>query len=557
MKLSTGLNILGSRNIEKTLSKKILLANTSDKRFTPKDLKNSVGVAQDPLFADSHDINNNFNNDIRYRNLYAFSPLTDINYRNELLLFAEQKEIKKAIGIMANEIAIIDSETINKYPVFPKINHTLIDEDKQEVSEAIQEYLDKVFFPKLFRMYGMKDDGLIDIIKEFLATGKLCYEIVYDNPKRPRDITAILPIDPSSIQKIKHGDYIYYVQRPHNGNNKERILHENQIVLIEYNKFDYGYVSYIDGLKVSYNIMRSMKISKVMWFASKSQVRMHIKLAMGDIARPEAIQKLVEAKNTYKNKFNFEDDGSISFNNKPMTSGYREYFTAETSASGTPEIEEVTGTGPDLTEVDSLQYWDKLYWNDTEIPYDRIDPNSSDSWGFTDVASLRKVEINFGKLIGSFRKMLNPMFIKPITIQLTLKEAEIGVDLSLLDSIKMDWVAFNEYDKLAELEVLQKKVDLATAISQFGETVDVNGTERNQIPLTWIIKNYLDFTDEQLESMDAERRRENVRLGFAPDGTEKEEEEPTETDSDADADFVDENEGADAESISSFEDNEF
>ena len=512
MKLTSGINILGARNIEKNISKKILLANTTDK-IDKKAQKNATGSASDPVYF-TNGTTMLFNPDIRYRNTFAFSPLTNINYRNDLLLFSENNEIKKAVNIIAHETVIIDTE-VNKYPVFPKINFTQIPKDKQDIAKAIYEYLNQIFFPKLYQFYGLKEDGLIDLVKEFITTGKLCFELIYDNLKNPKDIIGVIPLDPSSIQKFKEGDYIYYVQKSLSDNNgRERILNENQVVLVEYNKYDFGYVSYVDRLRMSFNIMRSMQTSKILWFAAKSQVRMHIKLAMGDVGRFEAIQKLTESKNQYINHFTFSDDGIVKFNNQPNNSGYREFFTAETTASGTPEIEEVNTNGPDLTEVDSLQYWERLFWKDTDIPYDRIDPNSSDSWGFNDVASLRKIEVNFGKLINIHRKLINQIFIKPIIIQLTLKEIEIGIDLSLLDSIKMEWLAFNEYDKLAELEVMQKRIDVATSIAEFGEMEDVNGAMRKAIPLSWIIKNYLEYNEEQLTSMEAERAIERKMLGF-------------------------------------------
>lgn len=104
--------------------------------------------------------------------------------------------------------------------------------------------------------------------------------------------------------------------------------------------------------------------------------------------------------------------------------------------------------------------------------------------------------------------------LKPILIQLTLKEIEIGIDLSLLDSIKIEWVAFNEYDKLGELEVLGKKIEIATSLAQFGEMEDADGRTRKAIPLNWIVDNYLDFTEEQKASMEASRKRQDVTLGF-------------------------------------------
>lgn len=520
MKLTAGLNILSSKEVDKSLSKKIMLANTADKTIDGKVLKKATAHASDPIYFNNGNFNQPWNPDIRYRTDFAFSPLTSINYRNDLLIFSENFEIKKAVKIVSNETVLVDTDQ-NKYPVFPKLNTTLIEEDKLKTAEAIQDYLDKIYYPKMYQWYGFKDDGLLEKVKEFLITGKIAYEIIYDSLKNPKEIIGFLPIDPSTLQKFRANGQTWYLQRPMVAENgkQERILHENQVILCEWNKYDFGYISYVDQLRRAFNIMRSMQTSKILWFAAKSQVRMHIKLAMGDVTRPEAITKLTESKNQYINQFQFQDDGTVTFNNSPNSNGYREFFTAETAQSGSPEIEEINANGPDLTETDSLSYWAKLFWDLTEIPMDRIDANQSDSWGFTDVNSLRKTEINFAKFIGSIRKMLQPLFEKPIRIQLTLKEVEIGVDLSLLDSIKIEWVAFNNYEELAELEVLNKRVELASNLANYAIQTDVNGNQRNPIPISWITKTFLNFTQEQIDSMERERIKEYVALGFNPDGS--------------------------------------
>lgn len=519
MKLTTGINLLRSKNIEKTISKKIILANTSTRKIDKKVLSKAVGVSNDPEYVENNQFT--FNPDIRYRNYFAFSPLHNIEYRNALLMFAENKEIKKAVRILANEIVVMDSDMF-KYPVYPDLNLTKLDPDKQNVGKAIMDYLNEIFYPKLWQFYNFKKDGLINIIKEFLITGKIAYEIIYDNLKSPHDIIGIQPLDAGNLQKIKEGDNIYYIQRS-TFDSKERVLHENQVVLVEWNKYDYGYISYIDALRMSFNIMRSMQTSKILWFAAKSQVRMHIKMAYGDISREEAKQKLSESRNKYTNKFNFSEDGTVLFNNAPNNSGYREFFTAETAASGHPEIEEVNANGPDLTEVDSLQYWERLYWNDTEIPYDRIDPNSSDSWGFLDVEALKKTEIIFGKYIEAIRQMLEDIWMKPIIIQLTLKELEIGIDLNLLDSIQLKWVAYNQYEKMADLAVLEKRVGVASSIKDFGTMTNAAGNEIPMFPVSWLARNILDFDEDKMKLIEEERVREYERLGLEPDGKPKEE----------------------------------
>jgi hypothetical protein len=487
------------------------MANTSDKVNTHKLGK---GVPSDPIYFSNSSRAQYFNNDIRYRSNYGYSPLTSIDGRNALLLFAENTEIKKAVKAICNEL-IVASLRDKKYALYPVINLTNVLEEKLDTAKAIQSYLDEIFYPKLYQMVGFKKDGLMEICKEFLITGKWAGEIVYDSLKNPKEIVNIVPIDPSTLQKFKQDNYVYYVQRPMGDSVRERILHENQVILVEWNKFDFGYISYVDQLRRPFNIMRSMQTAKILWFAVKSQVRMHIKLNLGDVSRQDAIQKLSVAKNDYTNTFDFNDeDGTVKFNGEPNSSGYQEFFTAETAASGSPEIEEINTQGPDLTEVDSLQYWEKSYWKETEIPFDRIDPNSSEVFNFVDVTNMRKIEINFSKFVTGIRKMLQEIILKPILIQLTIKEIEIGIDLNLLDSILIEWVAFNEYDKLAETELLQKKVEMVTALAQFGVQTDASGVERNYLPLSWLVDNYLDFTPEQKVAMEVARRQEAIALGF-------------------------------------------
>lgn len=554
MKLSTGIQTLTSRNVESSISKKILLANTSDKKLVSNN-KLGVGSPADPVYFQNsrHVINNRFSADIRYRNNYNQSPLNSIYHRNNLLLFAQNNEIQKALTAIRNEIISEDDKAI-KYILFPQINTTQVPQDKQEVAVSIQKYIDEVFYPKLYQILGWKKNkGLQELIEEYLTTGKICYEIVYDNLMKPKEIVNMIPLDTTELSKIKEGDYIYYVQKPLDGG-KERILHENQVVMVEWNENDFGFISYVEKLKRSFNIMRGMQTSKILWFAVKSQVRMHINLNMGDISRPEAIKRLNESKNDYVNDFDFDQEsGELFLNAEPSIVGYKEFFTAETSGSGSPDIQEINTNGPDLTEVDSLQYWEKSFWKETEIPYDRIDPSSQDNWSFVDVTQLRKTETNFGKFIAGVRNPIEEIILKPLIIQLTLKEIEIGIDLSLLDSIKIEWVGMNQYDELGNLELINKKVELATNLSSFGVLTDVNGLERKSIPTGWIIKNYLDFSPEQLDSMEVERLAEDAKLGFPvdEDGNTEIMEESSETED------IEEDPEEDFKDIASFEDSKF
>ena len=160
MKYTNGINLLRNRNIKKNLSKKILLANTSDK--VDPDL--GMALSNNPLYIrNNNDLINSTvsTRDIRYNVNYGYSPIVGIEVRNYLLMFAENQEIKKAIRTMRNEIIISNIDSY-KYPVFPKISFAKISEDKQETAKAIQTYLDEVFYPKMYQLYRFKGNGLAD-----------------------------------------------------------------------------------------------------------------------------------------------------------------------------------------------------------------------------------------------------------------------------------------------------------------------------------------------------------------------------------------------------------
>lgn len=502
-------NIHKDREIMQSISKRLLHINS---------VNESKGVTQssNPLFLKN--TNKQMHNpDIRYQSVYRNDALSNIHFRNSLLLFSENKEIKKAIKIYINEILVTNLKT-KKYPVYPVVNTTLLSEDKLELANTMQQYLDEVFYPKVWRWLGFHiKDGLKEKLEEYIKCGKLAFEIVYDNIKKPKDIVNIYPIDPSYLQKYRSDYQTWYIYRDNNHNGTEKILHESQIILIEYNKYDFGYMSMVDSVRRSFNIMRGMQTSKVGWFAAKSQVRIHINMAMGDMPRAKAEQEIYNQKSELMTTCEFDSiNGVVYFNGENSPQSYVEYITAETTNSGKPEIEEIIGTGVDLSETDSLTFWQKQYWSDWEIPYDRVDPSSVETWGFGEPSQLKKSEVNFSKNCLDIKEDFAEIFKQIIITQFTLKEAEIGVDLSLLDSIEINWVTFNEYEAPAELEMLSKRIDVAKQIIDFGQAEDADGRMRNIITPEWVMHNYLSdiFTPDQIKSLKKYSLLSDKRLGY-------------------------------------------
>ena len=106
-------------------------------------------------------------------------------------------------------------------------------------------------FPKLIHFYDFKDEGLIECVKEFVKTGKIAFEILYDNLNLlyfEKELKGKYQICAAGFNISKYGDkhyvnpYYQYLEQLFT-NNYKHLPKEYEDYLMQYvpdNNYDYN-----------------------------------------------------------------------------------------------------------------------------------------------------------------------------------------------------------------------------------------------------------------------------------------------------------------------------
>ena len=446
------------------------------------------------------------NIDIRYSkyNQEQYNLFDELRKRNFLIQFAHNPEIEDILDTLCDEVIVNDPN--EKYFAKAVFNDYEVPDVKEELIEYIQNFISKAY-PKFYKMHNFKNDGAKRKLKEFLTEGRKAWEIIYDNPEKPKQILGIIPIDPLTLTRTwDENGQLWYVQEPKFGiSTEKRLLHDSQVIYIEWDE-EYGQMSYVERLIRPFNIFRTMERSKIFWYVTRSQQRTQFTIPTAGKSRQRAAQTLASAMERYSDDIDFLDvTGEISMNGQPQIMASREFWMAETD-SGSPKIENVDGGGIDLNETQSLGYFENRLNKLSKIPMDRLDPTSSEAWNL-DPTSQRRQEIKFSNFVDSIRVKFGITMLKPLLIQLTLDKPELLHDDQILDAIVLEWVRNNVFDELAQYEIDQKRVEHIKTMQEAFEVEDQDGRTKTFFPRKWLIKKYFKLSPEEIKEIETEKKK--------------------------------------------------
>lgn len=452
------------------------------------------------------------NIDIRYSkfNRETYNMFDELRKRNFLIQFSKNPEIEDIVDTLTEEVIVKDpNEKFVASPIFNDL--ALRDTVKKEVIDYINDYLVRAY-PRIYKMLNFKKDGAEKKLKEFLIEGRKAWEIIYDNLEKPKTIIGILPIDPLTLTPTwDEQGQLWYIQEPKFGLSAEkRLLHDSQIIYLEWDD-EYGRMSYVERLIRPFNIFRVMERSKIFWYVTRSQARTHFKIPTSGKGRIKAAQILASAMERYSDDIEFMDTtGELYMNGQPQVMANREFWMAETD-SGTPTIENVDAGGIDLSETQSLGYFENRLYKHSKLPLDRMDPTSSEAWNL-DPTSQKRTEIKFNNFINRIRTKFGDVLLKPLLIQLALERPDLIEDDQILDEITLDWVKNNVFEELAQYDIDQKRVEHIKSMQEAFQTEDPDGRVENYFPRSYLIKKYFKLTPDEIKEIDTMRKEEFEEL---------------------------------------------
>ena len=426
--------------------------------------------------------------------------------RTALRNLAIQPELEDILDTMTNECIVYDPNYV--YVAEPYIEQTDLDDFTKETQEKITSAISKNF-KKLYRMLKWRTNAWDDF-KRFLIEGILSWEIVFDSLEKPTKIIGLVPIDPATLTKKYDNGKWYWVQ--YKGiQGKERTLLDSQVVYVAFQETNViQRLSYLERLVRPFNIYRIIEQAQIIWTVTNAQYKMKFTIPTKNMNRVLAQQTLMSAMNRYKEDIKFiSDTGELTINGQVNMPFNKEYWMPD-NENGTPEIETVSGDGPELNDNDQLKFFKNILYKISKIPLNRFDQESGEAWFGTDASSYARSEIDFGRYVNRLRNPFSQIILKPLQIQLCLDIPELVEQKEFLDCIQLHYKSYNLFEELMEMDLMQKRVEFIQTMKDGMVDMDQEGNEIKFWSSEFLVKKYLHLSDADL-SLNKKLKEEEIK----------------------------------------------
>lgn len=438
-------------------------------------------------------------------------PFFDQNYRNkreELRNFSTYDEIEDILDILCDESIVYDNKNFIATP-------ELIGMD---VSDDVDKYLRKSY-RNIYQYFGFaQDQSAWYYFRKFLIDGYLAFEMVYNDAQT--DIIGFKEIDPITlVPGYNHEDgkkvWIQFKDDPI----KERKLYDSQVIYISYSSITTkSRVSYLERLVRSFNLLRIMEHTRVIWAVTNSSYRMKFIIPVGGKSKTRAKQSLAQLMNNYKEVVDFDfESGSLQTDGKPMMQFNKEYWLPSKDGEQ-PEIETLGGEGPEISDTEALKYFSDKLKEVSKIPFNRF--MYEDGGGDFNLAAdgMIRDEIKFSKFIKRLRSTFQEILVKPLYMQMCLKYPEFKDDPSFKTQISLQFNEENMFAELKHMEIMERRIDFISQLKDSLVETDPETMEEDYFfDMEFLVDRYLKLSDDDKAANEAYKKRKKSKDAEEPE----------------------------------------
>lgn len=433
----------------------------------------------------------------------AFFQLDYASKREKLRDLSSNGEIEFILETIADDIVVYDEENRFCYPndLTGKILYKgfTTEERLNFQDEIIKAYFNN--FEKIYNAWGFGLEGISawQYAYQFLIEGYLSFEIIYDDLEEPTQIIGFKELDPMSIapqlSKDESGKLLLKWVQYDSQTGSTRILNDSQIIYISYsNHFKTKRVSFTERLIRSFNLLRILEHSKVIWHVMNAPIRLHTKVPTGSKSFQKSKEDVREFLNILNEDIYFNGEtGELQIDGKPNILFYKNYVTPVNDANQSISIEALQYPGPNLSGSELLNYFYKKLKMDSKIPYSRWEGQSGMGAFTLNAEGISREEIRYQKLIKRFRTAYSELIIKPWYIQMCLDFPILKDDHKFKNSIGLIYNNDNVFEELKEKELDAKRI--ASFTSKKGILKD-DGTP--YFSTEYLIRKELKLTEDEI-----------------------------------------------------------
>jgi len=390
--------------------------------------------------------------------------------------------------------------------------------DKVKLSESIKGKV-RTEFDEILRLLNFDDKGH-DVFRQWYIDGRIYYNILLD-PKQPKlGIQELRYVDPRKIRKIKKVekkrtpqgvDIVVKNEEFYLYNDKGIQENTTQGIKLSLDSIIYtpsGMVDQNTGMMMSYlhkaikptNQLKMIEDAVVIYRISRAPERRVFYVDVGNLPKLKAEQYVNDIMNKFRNKIVYDATTGETRDDRRHLSMMEDFWMPRREGGKGTEITTLPG-GQNLGDIADIQYFQTKLYQALNVPLSRLQPATGFSLGRS--TEISRDEIKFNKFIARLRKKFSGLFSGALRVQLIAKGIIRDEEWDVIEqAIQYDYQADNHFTELKDNELLMQRV---TTLQQVEPYIG------RFYSSTWIRKNLLMQTDEEIEIMDKEMAEDKVQ----------------------------------------------
>ena len=458
----------------------------------------------------------------------AFFQLDYVTKRDKLRDIAANSEIEFVLNNIANDAIIYDengrfchpadiSKALSKRPGVSSMT------DIVSTGDAIEKmYVES--FDEIYDAWGF-DNGIYawQLMYRYLVEGYLSFEILYDNDNNPKNIIGFKELDPATLiyQAVENQDKSItaeWIQTDPTSSQKYRTLPDNKVIYIQYSGHHKSKrVSFVETMIRSFNILRQVEYSKVMWHLMYSAIRLKTEVPIGTKPLQRAQEETREYLNQYKEDiFVNTDSGEILVDGQPKLMYYKNYVIPKNKAGDAINVEPLEFKGPDLQDDTLLKYFRGNFQRDSQLPHSRWDfEKGGGNISELNITQATQEDLSYSKMISRLKTAFSELLVKPIYIQMCMKNPGLKNNVRLRNMIGVKYNQDNILERLKSAEINQKSAETITKL------LEIKDGDSSKFDIDFLVKKFMGFGEDDFAENERykERKRAQKKSG---DGGKKE-----------------------------------
>lgn len=391
-----------------------------------------------------------------------------------------------------------------------------------EVKEKYEEN-----FKKIYTYFHFNDDITAwQYFYQLMVDGFLAFEIIWDD--NVENIIGFKELDAvelrPGVEKQPDGTFKNVWYQNEKDVHLRRKLYDNQVIYIAYAKGNsLSRVSYVERLIRSFNLLRIMEHTRVIWAVMNASFRMKMVVPIGSKSPQKAKESLGELMSIYKEDVRLDyDSGELFVNGRPNIPFYKNYMFPNKNGEQV-DIEMIGGTGPDLSDMAQLDYFYNKLKIDSKVPAARFDRANGGGQYVMGSDGADREEIRFSKFINRLRSIFQEILVKPMYLQMTRDFPELQDDEIFKSQIGIRFNKDNVFERIREMDVLTKTAEFLGAMKEI--TTLRSGEEAPFFHPKFLIERYMFLSQQDLDLNEQywKDEKENEGGGEESGGGEEEE----------------------------------